>query len=263
MGWRFRDSIRLLPGIRLNISKGGLSTSIGVPGATINLSRRGTRGTVGLPGSGISYSRLFGSNAAIASDDSQDHGSAYGIGETIGRGFRSGCGILFVIIFAGFLLTKCVVSSPSIPVLNSSTEQATTPVNSLFEAGEAAYVDADVLNGRAEPNTKSAVLTKLRRGDFVSVKERQGDWAKVVKGAVTVWLLSKHLSSSMIPAKPEPVARSSLASENDTRNLTKERTRKKRSSSGGGCSCGARNVCVGPRGGRYCITSGGAKRYGV
>jgi hypothetical protein len=31
----------------------------------------------------------------------------------------------------------------------------------------------------------------------------------------------------------------------------------------GGCSCRSGKVCVGPRGGRYCITSGGNKRYGV
>lgn len=30
---------------------------------------------------------------------------------------------------------------------------------------------------------------------------------------------------------------------------------------GGGCSCAGSNACYGPRGGRYCITSGGNKRY--
>ncbi|RVU03982.1 hypothetical protein EOE18_13720 [Novosphingobium umbonatum] len=34
-------------------------------------------------------------------------------------------------------------------------------------------------------------------------------------------------------------------------------------SSDGSCPCNGGNVCVGPRGGRYCITSGGNKRYGV
>lgn len=34
-------------------------------------------------------------------------------------------------------------------------------------------------------------------------------------------------------------------------------------SSTGSCPCNGSNVCVGPRGGRYCITSGGNKRYGV
>lgn len=31
----------------------------------------------------------------------------------------------------------------------------------------------------------------------------------------------------------------------------------------GDCSCAGGNVCFGPRGGRYCITSGGNKRYGI
>ena len=56
MGFRFRKSIKLLPGVRLNLSKSGLSASVGKPGATINLSQRGTRTTVGVPGTGHSYS---------------------------------------------------------------------------------------------------------------------------------------------------------------------------------------------------------------
>ena len=56
MGFRFRKSIKLLPGIRLNLSKSGVSATIGKRGASINISERGTRGTVGLPGTGISYS---------------------------------------------------------------------------------------------------------------------------------------------------------------------------------------------------------------
>ncbi len=56
MGFRFRKSIKLFPGVRVNFSKSGVSTSIGKPGATINISERGTRTTVGIPGTGISYS---------------------------------------------------------------------------------------------------------------------------------------------------------------------------------------------------------------
>ena len=56
MGFRFRKTIKLFPGVKLNLSKSGISTSIGVPGATVNISKRGTRGTVGIPGTGISYS---------------------------------------------------------------------------------------------------------------------------------------------------------------------------------------------------------------
>ena len=56
MGFRFRKTIRILPGVRINLSRGGISTSLGGPGATVNVGRGGVRGTVGLPGTGMSYS---------------------------------------------------------------------------------------------------------------------------------------------------------------------------------------------------------------
>lgn len=59
MGLRFRQIFRVLPGLRLNLSKSGISTSLGVRGATVNLSRKGIRGTAGIPGSGVSYSKML------------------------------------------------------------------------------------------------------------------------------------------------------------------------------------------------------------
>jgi hypothetical protein len=58
MGFRFRRSIKILPGIRLNFGKRGISTSIGVRGAHVTIGKTGTRTTVGLPGSGLSYTHL-------------------------------------------------------------------------------------------------------------------------------------------------------------------------------------------------------------
>src|SRR5579872_2601206 len=56
MGWRFRRGVRVLPGVRLNISKRGISSvSIGRRGLTLHVGRRGTKETIGLPGTGISY----------------------------------------------------------------------------------------------------------------------------------------------------------------------------------------------------------------
>lgn len=56
MGFRFRQSIRLFPGFRLNLSKRGASVSMGGRGFTTNVSSRGVRNTVSLPGTGLSYS---------------------------------------------------------------------------------------------------------------------------------------------------------------------------------------------------------------
>jgi hypothetical protein len=58
MGFRFRRSVKLLPGIRLNFGKRGISTSIGVRGAHVTFGKTGTRTTVGLPCSGLSYTHL-------------------------------------------------------------------------------------------------------------------------------------------------------------------------------------------------------------
>lgn len=57
MGFRFRKSIKLAPGVRINLTKKGVSSlSVGRRGATVNVGKKGTRGTVGIPGSGMSYS---------------------------------------------------------------------------------------------------------------------------------------------------------------------------------------------------------------
>ena len=55
MGFRFRRTLKIAPGIRLNFGKKGVSTSIGPRGAKITLGKDSVRTTVGLPGSGISY----------------------------------------------------------------------------------------------------------------------------------------------------------------------------------------------------------------
>ena len=55
MGLRFRRTIKLFPGVRLNLSKSGVSTSIGVRGAHVTIGHGKTRSTVGVPGTGLSY----------------------------------------------------------------------------------------------------------------------------------------------------------------------------------------------------------------
>ncbi|MFW6586583.1 DUF4236 domain-containing protein [Acinetobacter baumannii] len=60
MSFRFKKSIKILPGIKLNISKNGLnSVTIGKPGSSVNISKKGKQATVGIPGTGLSYSQKF------------------------------------------------------------------------------------------------------------------------------------------------------------------------------------------------------------
>lgn len=56
MGIYFRKSIKITPGLRLNVSKRGTSVSFGPRGAKLNIGKRGTYLTTGISGTGI-YSR--------------------------------------------------------------------------------------------------------------------------------------------------------------------------------------------------------------
>lgn len=55
VGFRFHRSFRLFPGVRLNLSKSGVSATLGVPGANVNIRGRRLRRTMGIPGSGLSH----------------------------------------------------------------------------------------------------------------------------------------------------------------------------------------------------------------
>ena len=55
MGWRFRQSFKIIPGLKLNLSKTGLSASIAGAPFTLNLGKRGLYGTASIPGTGVSF----------------------------------------------------------------------------------------------------------------------------------------------------------------------------------------------------------------
>lgn len=60
MGWRFRHSFKVIPGVRLNLSKTGLSCSVGGAPFTLNVGPRGTYATASLPGTGIQFRQRIG-----------------------------------------------------------------------------------------------------------------------------------------------------------------------------------------------------------
>lgn len=67
MGLRLRKSVKIMPGLKINLSKSGASLTVGKAGACVNISSKGTRATVGMPGTGISYStRLSGDKTSRA-----------------------------------------------------------------------------------------------------------------------------------------------------------------------------------------------------
>lgn len=236
MGFRFRKTIRLLPGVRLNLSKSGISTSIGRPGATINIGRRGVTGTAGIPGTGLSYTeRLSGAGRA-----------RQGAAATPG----SGIGCLALLGLGGLLLMIGRCAGTGDESRSASPAQAIEPVSQ-----PTMFVAASALNCRAQASQSAPVVMKLPRDEAVRVVESSGTWSRVTAAAgQDCWVASDYLSRSRGEPSPRPAAIAALPVAAASRPAPV---------SGEACSCSRGLVCTGPRGGRYCITDSGRKRYGL
>ncbi|MDP8912658.1 MAG: DUF4236 domain-containing protein [Pseudomonadota bacterium] len=228
--------MKILPGVRLNFSRGGLSTSIGGKGARLTLGKRGARGSVGIPGTGFSYSAPL--TRGERSEASQ--GSA-------------GC-LLIAIVAAGLVsLGMC------------STDEASTPPPAVTAStAKSLFVMASALNCRASPDEWAAIIRKLPRRETVSVAEERSDWSRIEGVDRECWVASKYLTATL-PLEQSTTSASrpqNLAALPRSQSAVQARQKRERRALGG-CPCSGSSVCIGPRGGRYCITSGGNKRYGV
>lgn len=78
MGFRFQRRVRLGKHVTLNLSKGGVSTSLGVRGARVTVGRSRVRKTVGLPGTGLSFTETSSTRvpASQSADGDGNLGSA-------------------------------------------------------------------------------------------------------------------------------------------------------------------------------------------
>lgn len=67
MAFRFRRSVQLIPGLRVNLGKRGVSLSAGMRGANVTLGRGGLFANTGLPGTGLSVrSKIAGAETVSA-----------------------------------------------------------------------------------------------------------------------------------------------------------------------------------------------------
>lgn len=145
-----------------------------------------------------------------------------------------------------------------------STERPQEPSLSSSASSEPPsilYVRSIQLNVRSAPN--GPVLDTLKRGTPVGIYEFQGKWARISRdGVPEQWVSGPNLCSDPNCADT-PSAQTRSMSPDLTTSYAPAETRSHRSnmSSTYDCPCSGSTNCIGPRGGRYCITSGGNKRY--
>ncbi len=71
MAWSYRKRIKIAPGVNINLSKSGISTSVGPKGAKINVGPKGTSLYTGIPGTGV-YNRT-----KLSSRNNRNNSSSY------------------------------------------------------------------------------------------------------------------------------------------------------------------------------------------
>jgi len=66
MALRFRRTIKIAPGVRLNVTKTGISTRVGPRGAGVTVGTSGTTVSAGIPGSGLHMSQKISKGRKVA-----------------------------------------------------------------------------------------------------------------------------------------------------------------------------------------------------
>lgn len=103
MGFRFQKRIKLLPGVTINLSKKGVSTSLGTTGARVTLGHGQKRTTVGLPGTGLSHTQVTRTKSAATQRVIPDNADAVIAKPTPSRRQRI-LGLAFIVAFVVALL---------------------------------------------------------------------------------------------------------------------------------------------------------------
>jgi hypothetical protein len=94
---RFQKRIKLLPGVTFNLSRKGVSTSLGVTGARVAYGHGQKRTTVGLPGTGISHSQVETITPTEPSQPEQENDRA---------NLLIGIGFIALLIFGAWVISK-------------------------------------------------------------------------------------------------------------------------------------------------------------
>jgi hypothetical protein len=187
-GLRFQKRLRLLPGVRINLSKSGVSTSIGPRGADVNIGPHGVSANAGIPGTGPS------TRAKV----SKPHSAGIGVVVlAVGLDFAAYKNMDRI---AAWWTPAPAVQEAVRPAAQAGTAAATAqqpqPVARRARAPlktGVAYVRRGGSVLRETEKTSGKTLKKYEKGAKVTVLAVDGPWSKVKDGALTGWMRSSIL----------------------------------------------------------------------
>lgn len=189
---------------------------------------------------------------------------------------NAGCliGIIGLLAAVGMCTDKTVTSPTPTP-------------SSLSSVSPTIWIGGKAANCRNDGRVTAPVAQLLSPNTPVTQIESRDGWTKVEAAGASCWVSAAlttadaprsramGLTGTAVTAAGVGAAYGTQVHSAKKRRLralsrSHSTTRARRSYDRGGgsydssgCPCSGGQVCIGPRGGRYCITSGGNKRYGV
>jgi Protein of unknown function (DUF4236) len=193
---RFHRSIKLLPGIRLNLSKSGFGVSAGVRGLRVGIDAKGrSYVNAGIPGTGLSV-RQYGKKAAVSSETApvsrdlamDEHAERDRIGAKIVWPLLGAAAL----IFTGILwVSQHGENAPAPPAL--------TPEQNAIQIAEKELA-------RSHPEFMSTRITQDGPFPATQTADGYGVQLRYLRGAgdVTSFLCSVHGITAVCTAPPPP-----------------------------------------------------------
>lgn len=214
MAFRFRKSLRIAPGVRLNLSAKSASVRVGPKGLGYTVSTTGKkRLSASIPGTGLSYSKEVSSKPQLTPSASSLPAAS--------QSDPPSKGVIVVLLLAiGAGLVWCSVPSNDIAgehsETNGSVQSASNPATGrpprhgspTAEAGSSVqttlYSTANV-RLRTSPSARSQTVLTVPVGSAVLSSKREGQWHYVSYGSYSGWILGDYL------AKPPPQSATTIS----------------------------------------------------
>lgn len=213
VGFRFRRSIRLAPGLRINLSKSGPSLSVGSRDATMNFGPRGKKMTVGVPGTGLSYQATLGRSGSkqTTATSEPNNLATVAYSDTSGTKSRAKSGHLGWLLLAavlGFMGFAALMNSGSGPTTSIPSVKVTAPsvtaavtdavapptVTSQEPQPAREWVEVSAsANIRRSPRPDAAVMGFASRHARYGVFGRSGAWTQIGNGSAIGWVGNSRL----------------------------------------------------------------------
>ena len=179
MPFRFQKRISLLPGVRINLSKGGVSTSLGPRGADVNIGKDGVTANASIPGTGLSYRQKLVGGAT------KKKGSLLGILAVVG-------GLGLWAFQHQDKIAKAVAPAP-VPAAMAPTQSVSAPPAATPQTSSIRYVHRAGSILREEPKTSGKLLKKESKDVQVMLLSEADGWSKVTDGNITGYMRSSVL----------------------------------------------------------------------